>query len=104
MPTITKRKKQPQTSSLAQKDRIKIYNSVRWREVRRVKLMNDPLCEMCAEEGRTAPAEDIHHITSFMSTNDPVKRRWLAYDYSNLMSLCKQCHQKIHNSNEYRKH
>ena len=33
----------------------------------------------------------------FMSTNDSVERKRLAYDYDNLMSLCKQCHQNIHN-------
>lgn len=47
--------------------------------------------------GKTVPAEDVHHIISFMSTNDSVERKRLAYDYDNLMSLCKQCHQNIHN-------
>ncbi|EEF91931.1 hypothetical protein BACCELL_00400 [Bacteroides cellulosilyticus DSM 14838] len=49
------------------------------------------------QENKTVPAEDIHHIISFMSTDDPQQRLFLAYDYDNLMSLCKQCHQKIHN-------
>lgn len=43
------------------------------------------------------PAEDIHHLTSFMSTDDPQQRLYLAYDFDNLMSLCKRCHQAIHN-------
>ena len=57
----------------------------------------NPLCELCLQENKTVPAEDIHHIISFMSTDDPQQRLFLAYDYDNLMSLCKQCHQKIHN-------
>lgn len=51
---------------------------------------------MCAE-WKDSPAEDVHHIVSFMSTADPSKRLALAYDYDNLMSLCKVCHQRIHN-------
>ncbi|WP_278723598.1 HNH endonuclease [Bacteroides finegoldii] len=52
---------------------------------------------MCLKENKTTPAEDIHHIISFMSTDDPVQRAFLAYDYDNLMSLCKKCHQAAHN-------
>ncbi|MGJ1015447.1 HNH endonuclease [Bacteroides salyersiae] len=46
------------------------------------------------------PAEDIHHIVSFMSVDNPDQRIFLAYDFDNLMSLCKKCHQNIHNSNK----
>ena len=49
------------------------------------------------KEDKVVPAVDVHHIISFMTTNDPLKRKWLAFDSSNLMSLCKECHQKIHN-------
>lgn len=102
MPTISKPKRRSQaTNSVTRADRIKIYNSTRWRTIRATKISMDPLCEMCAEAGRTTPAEDVHHITSFMTTDDPARRKFLAYDYANLMSLCKQCHQKIHNSYEY---
>lgn len=36
-----------------------------------------------------------------MTTTDPDRRAMLAYDYDNLMSLCKECHQQIHNSKIY---
>ena len=42
------------------------------------------------------PAEDVHHIVSFMTTNDPLQRKSLAYDYDNLMSLCKQMPSEIY--------
>lgn len=105
MPTITKPKRnsRAQDDSVMRKERIKVYNSTRWKRLREIKLATDPLCEKCAEEGRTVPAEDVHHVVSFMSVTNPETRRFLAYDYSNLQSLCKQCHQKIHNSNEFRK-
>ncbi len=52
------------------------------------------------KENKTVPAEDIHHIISFMSMDDPQQRLFLAYDYDNLMSICKQCHQAVHNKKE----
>lgn len=99
MPTITKPKRKYRNDRrLNAENRIKVYNSTRWRRLRELKLTNDPLCEKCLEEGRVTPAEDVHHKISFMSVIDPVQRKFLAYDYENLQSLCKVCHQKIHNS------
>ena len=63
-----------------------------------VTLKNDPLCEMCLEEGIVTPADDVHHIVSFMSVTDKHSRTYLAYDYNNLKSLCKKHHQLVHNS------
>ncbi len=99
MPTIYKPKKSHQSNdgNSYDADRRRIYNSERWRRLRAWKFANDPLCELCREEGKITPAEDIHHITSFMSSDDPVVRYHLAYDYDNLMSLCKKCHQRVHN-------
>jgi 5-methylcytosine-specific restriction protein A len=98
MPTIFKpKKKQPKSNNQYNAERRKIYNSERWRRLRAWKFACNPLCELCLQENKTVPAEDIHHIISFMSTDDPRQRLFLAYDYNNLMSLCKQCHQKIHN-------
>lgn len=99
MPTILKPQKTKKNSSSYDAERRKIYNSRRWQHLRDIKFMNNPLCEVCAGKGLTMPAEDIHHIVSFMSTDDPQRRLWLAYDYSNLMSVCKKCHQNIHNGN-----
>ncbi len=100
MPTIKKHpKRTSRNDSQYDTERRKIYNSRRWQHLRALKFMNDPLCELCAEKGLVTPAEDIHHIVSFMSADDPVRRRCLAYDYGNLMSLCKKCHQHIHNGN-----
>ena len=100
MPNIYKpRKKKMRNDDYYDIERRKIYNSKRWRKTRKWKFVCDPLCEMCKKEGRITPAEDIHHVISFMSTDNLEYRERLAYDYDNLMSLCKKCHQKIHNSN-----
>lgn len=99
MPTINKpaRKKIKRGDNSYEKARRKIYQSERWRKLRAWKIMNNPLCEICLKEEKTVLAEDVHHIVSFMSTDDETQRNHLAYDYDNLMSLCKQCHQLIHN-------
>ena len=81
------------------KERMKVYNTKRWRAIRDWKMATDPLCEMCKQDEKVTPAEEVHHVVSFMSTDDPDKRYNLAYDYDNLKSLCKGCHQKVHNQN-----
>lgn len=97
MPTIYKPKKQQRNDSLLDAERKRIYQTERWRRLRAVKVSMNPLCELCEKDGRVTPTEDVHHIQSFMSTDDPVQRNFLAYDFDNLMSLCKTCHQKVHN-------
>lgn len=99
MPTIYKpeKRKTSQSDNYHDAERRKVYNSDRWRRLRAWKFACNPLCESCLKDGKTVPAEDIHHITSFMSTDDPQQRYLLAYDFDNLLSLCKQCHQKLHN-------
>lgn len=98
MPTIFKPKRRKDDSP-KRKERMVIYNSVRWRALRLAKLRDNPLCEMCERNGVTRMADDVHHIQSFMSTDDPDARRTLAFDYDNLMSLCDECHSKVHNNN-----
>lgn len=98
MPTIYKPKKaKKKEKKLYEEERRKIYKSTRWRKLRALKIAEQPLCEMCLKEGKTTIAEDVHHIESFMSTDDKVLRLALAYDYENLMSICKMHHQMIHN-------
>ena len=96
MPTIYKPKRQRPNEG-KRKERMNIYNTARWRELRVLKLQRNPLCEICLKSGRVTPADDIHHVISFMSTHDPIQRKFLAFDFNNLMSLCDRCHQEIHN-------
>lgn len=59
-----------------------------WRVVRDRYVAAHPLCERCLQAGRLTPVEEVHHIkpVSQGGTNDD----------SNLMSLCRSCHTKIH--------
>lgn len=101
MPTI-KRLKDSQrparkNETINSQDRIKIYQTAKWKRLRAIKIADSPFCEDCLKNGLVVSAQDVHHNVSFMSTLDPVQREFLAYDYDNLISLCKTCHQKRHN-------
>lgn len=97
MPTINRPRKTRKNENTLRLERMAIYNTTRWRELRLAKFKRSPLCEMCLAEGKVTPTEDVHHKVSFMSVYDPGQRFRLAFDYDNLMSLCKVCHQKAHN-------
>lgn len=81
---------------MRRKERMAIYNTSRWRRLREAKLRDNPLCEICEARGITKMADDVHHVQSFMSTDNPEARRALAFDYDNLMSVCDECHSAIH--------
>lgn len=102
MPTITKRQSRASQTTISgnKKERMRIYNHRRWKELKNLKLDLNPLCEECARVGRVRESKDVHHIVSFMSTTNPTVRYRLAFDINNLQSLCKQCHQRKHNSYE----
>lgn len=95
MPFLTKPKKN-KVRSVKVEDRKKIYNTRKWMKLRKAQLLQHPLCQECLKNNIITPAVDVHHIISFMSVTDPLKRLYIAYNPSNLLSLCKQCHQKIH--------
>ena len=59
MPTINKfqKKKINNNTNMYDLERRKIYMSTRWRKLRDLKIKNDPLCEMCLEDGVVTPAE-----------------------------------------------
>ncbi len=59
-----------------------------WKIIRKRYITAHPLCEECFKHGIAVPAEHVHHIIPLTDggTNDE----------SNLMSLCKSCHSRIH--------
>lgn len=75
----------------------KFYGSRAWHNLRESKLLEQPLCERCLEHDIVRPATDVHHVCVFGScpTEEEMWKWFLNYD--NLMSLCKNCHNEIHN-------
>ena len=59
---------------------------ITWQKVRKIHLLNHPLCEDCKQQGIVKPALEVHHIVE-------LKRGGTNEDY-NLQSLCKSCHSK----------
>ena len=98
MPTIYRPKNINKDSYSAKRkaERQAIYSSTAWKQLRDTKLRQKPLCECCLKQGVVRIAKDVHHVISFMSTN-PIERVRLAYDLENLQSLCRECHNAIHN-------
>lgn len=75
---------------------ISLINTVRWRKLRRSQLSLRPLCEMCAKQGRTRSATEVHHIRPVQEGASYIEKEHLAYDPGNLLSLCHECHVSIH--------
>ena len=101
MPTINlnknKRKNQP---SNRRKERQDIYNTPQWKKLSKAFKMANPLCEECLAKGIIKEAQHIHHIQSFMTVYDDLKRKELAYDWNNLQALCVECHILTHKNNK----
>lgn len=74
------------------KDIVSLYGSSRWKTVRRLKLLVDPLCEICRANGELVEAQMVHHIKEAKDRPD------LFFDMGNLQSLCMECHNRLHKS------
>lgn len=102
MPTINlfEKKKYIRHKKDNRKDNINsktVYNTNEWRELRLIYLQNNPLCEMCLEREIIKSAIDVHHKTPISSTDSVNEKKRLGFDYSNLKSLCEDCHKEVHN-------
>lgn len=82
--------------------RRKIYDSKEWKRLSKLKLQDQPLCQRClTKNGIVRSADQVHHIKSFLLKNGEIDYT-LAYQYSNLMSVCSDCHVAIHCENDGR--
>ena len=74
----------------------KLITSKQWVRLRREKLAACPFCEECLKQGVYRSATEVHHVQPIESGGSPEARRQLAFDRSNLMALCHECHLAIH--------
>ena len=65
-----------------------IFNSKRWKALRRDQLAAHPLCWYCHKIGHITAADTVDHITPHRGD------KALAFDPANLQSLCKPCHDR----------
>ena len=59
------------------------YQGIRKRYLRKF-----PNCEMCQAHFKIVPATEVHHIV-------PISRGG-THEWFNLMSLCRDCHRRMH--------
>jgi 5-methylcytosine-specific restriction endonuclease McrA len=71
------------------REAARFYQSAPWRNLRRLKLAQDPLCEPCREKARYVPAKQVHHRKPRRTHPD------LALDIDNLQSVCIPCHNRL---------
>lgn len=71
------------------------YHSPQWRRLRKAILKRDEyLCRECKRYGRSTEAGVVHHILpaeDCKGANESLK-----FDAENLISLCAECHNKMH--------
>ena len=76
-------------TTMRSKDRAKIYNSKKWKDIRVKAMVRDEfMCVTCRKNDIDTEAEEVDHIIELQDRPD------LAYELDNLQSLCKPCHSK----------
>ena len=75
---------------------VKLMNSKEWRQLRWKKLEANPLCERCQQRGYIVAASVVHHITEVESVRTEQECADLAFRWTNLQALCRECHAEIH--------
>lgn len=59
-----------------------------WKRIRDSYVKTHPFCERCFEKGILVEVEEVHHIKPLAEGG--------THDRSNLISLCRPCHARIH--------
>lgn len=70
---------------------MNLYKTYRWQKLRDKALKRDHVeCQWCKEKGKVVKATVIHHIKEADKYPD------LFFELPNLVSLCRECHEKHH--------
>lgn len=70
--------------------------STRYRRVRDMYMAAHPLCEFCIQKGTVRAATEVHHIVEVESAKSDEESWNLATSITNLKSVCRECHHRIH--------
>jgi 5-methylcytosine-specific restriction protein A len=75
-----------------------VYNTSKWRELRIYFLSKNPLCKRCLDKGILTLGIDVHHIIEITNGKTKEDKQRLGFDYTNLKTLCKECHIEEHHN------
>ncbi|WP_025726773.1 HNH endonuclease signature motif containing protein [Heyndrickxia ginsengihumi] len=75
------------------KQYAEFYASKEWKLLRRLYIINNPLCEQCLKDNKVTQAQIVHHK---IEVREDFSKR---LDWDNLESLCRACHNKHHFGN-----
>ena len=76
---------------MTREEREAFYNSPKWRRKKKAILRRDHYqCQLCKRYGRISEAHIVHHKLDLEEYPE------LALDDDNLVSVCKKCHNKLH--------
>lgn len=78
-------------------DHILVYNTTKWRKLRKLKLSENPICECCNREF----SHHVHHIREILEDRDREGILKRGFDYDNLSAVCEECHRNIHEMKKY---
>lgn len=89
--TILKRKKEDVKQDERRNAIEKTTKSSRWKALRKAVLLRDKCCILCFNKYHYINAEDlqVHHIVKRVDDES------LIYEPSNLVSLCRDCHEEV---------
>ena len=97
MPTINKPKPKP---SPRRKERQQLYQMKQWRDLSHYFRMTHPMCQICKKN----VSEHVHHINSpFDYGLSEVEKIARLLDPDNLMALCAECHNRLHQEKNSKK-
>lgn len=74
----------------------RLMSTTRWLRLRAEKLKKQPVCERCERGGKTALAQEIHHIIPLERARTDGEMERLCFNFDNLMAVCRDCHRAIH--------
>ena len=88
---VISRRNKAYNEVLRNKDHDQVYRDIRWRKIKPVVHMRDAgKCRLCFDNQTLTYLQLVHHIV------EPEYDMGIAYDPSNLISLCEACHQRVH--------
>ena len=82
--------KNRQYNRYERRERTKNSYGAQWRKIRSEFFAEHPYCEVCRRKGLLVEAGVVHHIVELAKGG--------THDESNLVSLCRSCHSKLHHA------